>query len=376
MEQSLTLMSAHIHFVVSIRPSRPPREELGLTKPMISKVAPGVLVLISTATVSWANQHSFLNVSITPVECSIVCAKELAQQFFASSASQLPRPGVPKPDHATISSEDFVVISVEGEGLEAGQRVLELTSPLALAGISIFFITTYFSDYILVPARSRGQVVRALEERGFTFQESAEAYVNPAAHHHRNKSSTSSLGSPTTPPPRTVSELQTRTFSLLKRYEITPTVDKGVRLVQCAGRRDDPSRRSTDELGLQLGLTKCLIHHPKFLSLTLTEEEPASLLLEKRHVVDFGPDNVLLGNKDDVLIPITLDLQSLPFEATGIVCGVAGKLAGGSESGPLVCPIEMSYLSTARAGTVMVDEKDLGRAMEALQSGDFGVALH
>ena len=28
-------------------------------------------------------------------------------------------------------------MSVEGEGLEAGKRVLELTSPLALAGMSV-----------------------------------------------------------------------------------------------------------------------------------------------------------------------------------------------------------------------------------------------
>ena len=39
-------------------------------------------------------------------------------------------------DHyASISAEEFVVISVEGAGMEAGQRVLELTSPLALAGM-------------------------------------------------------------------------------------------------------------------------------------------------------------------------------------------------------------------------------------------------
>jgi hypothetical protein len=34
-----------------------------------------------------------------------------------------------------ISPEDFSVIQVDGQGLEAGQRVLELTSPLALAGM-------------------------------------------------------------------------------------------------------------------------------------------------------------------------------------------------------------------------------------------------
>jgi hypothetical protein len=34
-----------------------------------------------------------------------------------------------------VTSEDFVVMQVDGEGLDAGQRVLELTSPLALAGM-------------------------------------------------------------------------------------------------------------------------------------------------------------------------------------------------------------------------------------------------
>lgn len=235
---------------------------------------------------------------------------------------------------------------------------------------SIFFITTYFCDYILVPAKSRGQVIRALEERGFSFQESTEAYVNPRAH-QRSKSSTSSVGagSPATPPPKTISELESRTFALLKRHNISPNVDSDIRLVQCAGRRDDPSNHSADELALQLGLTRCLVHQPKFLSLTLTEDEPASLLLEKGHVSYFSSESVLLGSKDDYLAPITLDLEPLSFEATGIVCGVAGKLAGGGASGPLLGPIQMSYLSTARAGTVMVDEKDLERAMEALQVG-------
>jgi hypothetical protein len=41
----------------------------------------------------------------------------------------------PNQDFGSISDEEFVVISVEGAGMEAGQRVLELTSPLALAGM-------------------------------------------------------------------------------------------------------------------------------------------------------------------------------------------------------------------------------------------------
>lgn len=34
-----------------------------------------------------------------------------------------------------ISDEDYIVIQVDGQGLDAGQRVLELTSPLAMAGM-------------------------------------------------------------------------------------------------------------------------------------------------------------------------------------------------------------------------------------------------
>ncbi|KAL8819112.1 MAG: hypothetical protein Q9223_002383 [Gallowayella weberi] len=332
---------------------------------------------------SWTNRYPFLNISVTPVECSIVCPKPLAEELFGHNG-----PSATAKNGATLFSEDLVVMSVEGEGLEAGKRVLELTSPLALAGMyvfpkvectksvstyqhsSIFFITTYFSDYIIVPAKSKTQVIRALEERGFHFEESAEAYINPAARHNRGRSSTSSIDplSPSSPPPATVSELQARTFALLKQHEVVPRVDVDLRLLHCAGRWDDNTGPARDQTGLQVGLTKCLLYQPRFLSLTLTGSEGASLLLDRRLMSNFESDNILLGNKE--LVPIMLDLEPLPLEATGIVCGVAGKLVGGNANGILTRAIEMLYLSTARAGTVMVEEKDLDHAMRALQMKD------
>lgn len=50
------------------------------------------------------------------------------------------------PGHATISVDDFVVVSVEGEGLQAGQRVLELTTPLALAGVCVTDMVSNLHD--------------------------------------------------------------------------------------------------------------------------------------------------------------------------------------------------------------------------------------
>lgn len=144
-----------------------------------------------------------------------------------------------------------------------------------------------------------------------------------------------------------------------------------MQLIQCAGPSSEGNTASAQvqDLQLQMGLVKCLTNRLRLFSVTLTRDEPAALLLEKEAMSYFGGSNVLLGNTEDPLVPIMLDLKSLPLEATGIVCGVAGKLTGlGSES--IMDAVEMSYLSTARTGMVMVDQRDLGRTIEALRQGD------
>jgi hypothetical protein len=123
---------------------------------------------------------------------------------------------------------------------------------------------------------------------------------------------------------------------------------------------------------LHLGLVKCLITqpYPKFLSLTLTDTESAALLLDHTLLAHFAQDT-LLGSRDEILTPITLDLRDLPMGSTGIVCGVAGRLVGGTTA-QLEDAVEMSYLSTARAGTVMVYEEELKRALGALRGVENG----
>ena len=80
----------------------------------------------------WPYEHPFVNISITPIECSIVCSRHLANELFMPVLSLL---GTHSRSQVHITAEDFVVMQVDGEGLDAGQRVLELTSPLALAGM-------------------------------------------------------------------------------------------------------------------------------------------------------------------------------------------------------------------------------------------------
>ncbi|OAX82233.1 hypothetical protein ACJ72_03412 [Emergomyces africanus] len=395
--------------------------------------------------ISEPTSPAFLNISITPVECSIVCLRELAELYFRPLAEKFNKNVPFEAPHLSISKEDFIVMQVDGQGLDAGQRVLELTSPLAMAGVSIFFISTYFSDYILVPHGSRGHVTQALENRGFNFEVSSDAFINSSSNLQYRSSPPSpdaQRSPPVTPPPSTLSELQTRTFATLRKHNIHARVDKSLRIVQCAAQYSSSSRSSSPTILRPSLVTALILDKPRFLSLTLTATDPAaSILLEKRLLPRFSVDpmfaasqdtysnyslddsnNLLLVSKGDILIPIMLDLRDLPLEATGIVCGVASRLAAATQTREPISgsksdehedhedddddvssveqtwreksdlprvqallhsvppdpdsaypdAVDISFLSTVRAGTVIVGERELERAMAALDAESAG----
>ena len=283
----------------------------------------------------------------------------------------------------SVSKDSYGVLCVFSAGSDAGSRVVDLTSPLALAGVPIFFITTYYSDFILVPTKDRQSVVTALLARGFECSEGS-SYVAPGALSHSRGPSQTSEQPPSTPPPSNVAELQKRTFDLLRKRSVTPYIDDNIHLIHCSGReeprngtgyshRPHLSRANTgnghraswfDKIDTKLYtcLVAALVSQPKFLSITLTEEDPPSLLVDKTLLNMFGDS--LIGDTEADLVPIFLDLVNLPFEATGIVSGVAGKLVQemrGMESA------ELSYLSTARAGAVILSSEKSNQALEILK---------
>ncbi|KAJ6070705.1 hypothetical protein N7467_012024 [Penicillium canescens] len=392
---------------------------------------------------------AFMNISITPVEVSVMCPRRLVDKYFVPVMDQLDQLDGSLRSHLVISENDFIAMQVLGEGLEASRRVLELTTPLALAGISIFFISTYFSDYIVVPSQSKASVMSALEARGFQFDNASAAFINNPLSPTTERR-LSDLIPPNTPPPSTLSELQTRTFDSLRKRQISPYVDETLRLVQCAAHHQYHSEDSSMSILRDALTTVLLVDEPRFLSLTLAALDPAaSLLLEKRLLPRFAlrssshgnyedGSGLLLGSKEDYLIPITLDLRDLPLEASGIVCGVAGRLAEAAQSpraststaissaigsnassvigsvprlfdtfgtrldalsmsekksplpssapphnlhplpmsahhlqpdlDPAADAVEISFLSTARAGTIIVGEDELKRAIDALEA--------
>ncbi|OTB05207.1 hypothetical protein M426DRAFT_57118 [Hypoxylon sp. CI-4A] len=330
------------------------------------------------------NKHGFLNISITPVECSVVCHSNWAKNVFEPVIKRLP-------SHlsktVTISKDTYLILSVISAGMDAGSRVMDLTSPLALAGVPIFFITTYYSDFILVPSKDRQTVVQVLLARNFEFDKDESAYVSPSALSHvRGKSGSSDP--PSTPPPSNVAELQVRTFELLRKRNVIPYISPYLSLVQCSGRdlsqMVDYSRRPAlsrhvsgngnghrrswlDNVDTKLytSLISVLAKQPRFLSITLAQEDPPSLLLDREYLGVFGDS--LVGDTEGDLVPIFLDLVDLPLEATGIVSGVAGRLIAEMGMDDTGVSSELSYLSTARAGAVILSSEQSRKALEVLK---------
>ncbi|GAA6013425.1 hypothetical protein JCM10207_008839 [Rhodosporidiobolus poonsookiae] len=83
-------------------------------------------------------------------------------------------------ERVQVGEELWVALEIAfgGNGWEeAGPRVHSLSAPLAARGISILFLSTFASDYILVPASSLQLVTSILEEEGFGFSEPEERDV-------------------------------------------------------------------------------------------------------------------------------------------------------------------------------------------------------
>ncbi|EFX04551.1 hypothetical protein CMQ_1479 [Grosmannia clavigera kw1407] len=361
------------------------------------------------------NKHSFLNISITPVECSIVCRTYWAEKVFKPLVcDKLPKDAGKA---VSISKNSYIALCVMSGGMDAGSRVVDLSSPLALAGIPIFFVTTYYSDFILVPTKDRHSVVQALLSREFVFSEMESSFVSHGTLSHQGgggggnsnrrgssvgssiSSSISRLGSsilstvPTTPPPSNAAELQDRTFIQLRNQNVVPYIVPDLHVAHCSGHStldtgrgggyysssQRPSASSgsgsgsggggnprswadTIDARLYTCLVSAMVLPPKFLSVTLTELDPPSMLLDKTLLPIFGSS--VVGDVGGDLVPIFLDLVNLPFEATGIVSGVAGKLV--SELRMAEVP-ELSYLSTSKAGAVILESEHAQKALQILQ---------
>jgi hypothetical protein len=105
----------------------------------------------------WATGRRLLSITRTPAELSVVCPEE-----------QVP---------AEVSCDrGWRVLEVQGPfDLATTGVVASIAGPLAAGGISLFVVSTYATDYVLVKDAALGEAISALAAGGHrVFPEGAE----------------------------------------------------------------------------------------------------------------------------------------------------------------------------------------------------------
>jgi hypothetical protein len=101
----------------------------------------------------WATAGDFFSITRTVEELSVVC----------------PHEAVPE---GVVCERGWRCLRVAGPVPFSAVGVLAaLTAPLADAGISVFAVSTFDTDYLLVKAEDRERAVDTLRRRGHTIQE-------------------------------------------------------------------------------------------------------------------------------------------------------------------------------------------------------------
>lgn len=282
--------------------------------------------------------NEFINVSFTPQECSIICPTVLVDLLFKA-----PLEAIGNKMGVLVLGDTYLAIKVDSDGQDTGASLLSISKPLSAASVPIFFIATYFSDYVLVPAKARHKVSKLLENQGFVFSNTANSYVVTG------KTDTSF----SSPPPSPLKEPSGPLRELLEINSIVPHIDCATKLLLTG------ARSNVDNSELMLSVAKLVLAPPKFYSLTLSSGSELSFLIDSNTSSQF-PAHSLLGSPTDFVYPILFDLSHLPQDATGIVSGVAEMLTTKREESS----VDLRYLSTALSGLALVGEDDVDFAVQ------------
>lgn len=103
----------------------------------------------------WYQDHSFGNITRTKEELSIVCEQQFVGKGVSASSDWKMLQVMAKMDFSLI-------------GIVAG-----IACPLAEAGISIFTLSTFDTDYILIKNQQINHALSILSEKGYQISQSA-----------------------------------------------------------------------------------------------------------------------------------------------------------------------------------------------------------
>ncbi|KAJ3330728.1 GATS protein-like 3 [Blyttiomyces sp. JEL0837] len=289
-----------------------------------------------------------------------------------------------------MAEDPFRALQIDSnQGLEtSGKRINDLSGPLAKAGISIFYLSTYHTDFIFVKEKRVPLVIQTLRQHHFSFYDAGNLSIELLANNIDAASGTSSHPPPT-PLHRNIhandSEgggwLSFRSDEVSGSDSMSVAAMLGNRAASSVtsptngGRRLDKKVLESENLRL-VGLNRDYIggwamellrilfymNQPsetetqtgRFLSFTMTEEG-TSLVADAKVLENITDHYLLTSTEPTSLRCIQVDLTQFGLDRYGIVWSMAQPLVARE--------INLLYISTATAANILVDEVDLEQTL-------------
>ncbi|KAI8924569.1 ACT domain-containing protein [Entophlyctis helioformis] len=333
------------------------------------------------------NPSVFFNVTENSFEVSIVACIDTVTRDFPSL---LACPGL------VVCPDTFRALQIEDDvGQDnSGKRINQLAGPLARAGISIFYISTYQTDFVLVKERRLPLVVSTLHTHDFQFVDleadlslsPSVALVHPQPHAATDgagEAAGEAAGVVVTDAADATHAADTAGGLAAKDHVLAEMRDLDKMLTHCGSLRViGLSRDFESEWALGL-LQVFLADEPDsarqpFLSFTSTVDGIS--LVADAHVLDMlpaghavnsaalvshmspdsGSPSDCMGDEQQAgLCCIQVDLTHCGLDRFGIVF---------SMSDPLVTAgLNLLYLSTYKTANLLVDMRDLDQVLQILE---------
>lgn len=302
--------------------------------------------------VSSDTTNYFFHVAFSPNECTIMCSQSAATEFFTEPLKVCKNLGY---NNVQLLERQFLSLQVDTDGVfNNSSRILELTRPFSENNISLYFLSSHFSDIVLIPFEFKDKVTQILAQQNFEFSHLSNSYIGTSG---KQLTAENFLG------PKLHPNFETY------NSQITPEINYNLKLLLTGSR---PGEENNTILKTAKLISSNRV--PSYFSITRTSSSEVSLILPKsskaRAVMGFG-SKFIIGSTDDFLLPITVDLTTLPLDSAGIVSGLASKIIAGIKQAPDSADnsYEMCYLSMAKSGIIMIPQENMALVARVLGVG-------
>ncbi|KAI7872492.1 hypothetical protein BDF14DRAFT_1753944 [Spinellus fusiger] len=272
------------------------------------------------------NPDHFFSFTENAYEVSIVADKDTIDQYF------LPALSATHCQSIDTSTETYRVLQVDGEGGQdsSGKRINDLSSPLAQNKFSIFYMSTYQTDFVLIKERHLHCALQVLQDHGFEVEEGPDA----------------PLFSPTPPP---LAAATTPPSSPCNAFESYVLEDE----LRCVGLNPHMRSHYTTTLLKMICYPEMMpgTKHKQTRFFSYTASSDGISLVADRHVLDLFDEEQIFQDEDtqSYLRVIQVNLADAGLDRCGIVRSISHPLATEAH-------INLMYLSTFKSANILVSD--------------------